>query len=61
MCKISRALEKEDLVDSEHLKDLSVSDIVCQRYARLVLCDVERIFSQNKSLFRDDTNLRYTT
>jgi hypothetical protein len=55
-------LEKDDLVDFENLKDLSVSDIVCYLYARLVSCDVERTFSRCKSLFRDaDTDLRYTS
>jgi hypothetical protein len=51
MCEISCALEGKDPVDSEDLKDLSVSDIVCYKYARLVSCDVERIFSQHRSLF----------
>jgi hypothetical protein len=31
MCEISCVLEGEDLVDSEDLKHLSVSDIVCFR------------------------------
>jgi hypothetical protein len=60
MCEISRVLEGEDLVDSEDLKDLSVSDIVCNKYARLLSCDVERTFSQYKSLFRDNRQ-RFTT
>jgi hypothetical protein len=43
-----------DLVDSAELEDLSVSDIVCGEYARLVSCDVEHTFSQYKSAFRDN-------
>jgi hypothetical protein len=42
MCDISCVLEGEDEVDFEDLKDLSVSDIKCYKYARLVSCDVER-------------------
>lgn len=51
--------EADDLVNFE---DLSVSDVVCYLYARLVSGDVERTFSRCKSLFRDgDTDLRYTS
>jgi hypothetical protein len=50
MYKISCVLEGEDLVDSEDLKDLSLSDIMCYKYARLVSCDVERAFPQYRSL-----------
>jgi hypothetical protein len=41
MCNISCVLQGEDLVDSKDLKDLSVSDIVCYMYARMVSCDVK--------------------
>jgi hypothetical protein len=51
MCDISCILEGEDQVDFEDLKDLSVSDIECYKYAR---CDVEHTFSQYKSFFRDN-------
>jgi hypothetical protein len=53
-CTISRVLEGENLADSEDLKDFSVSDIVCCKYARLVSCDVELPFFQYKSLFHDN-------
>jgi hypothetical protein len=46
MRKISCVLEGEDMVDSEDLKDFSVSDVMCSRYERLISCDVERTFSQ---------------
>jgi hypothetical protein len=46
MCEILCVME------GEHLKHLSVSDIVCHKYARLVSCDVERTFHQYKSLIR---------
>jgi hypothetical protein len=54
MCDISCVLEGEDEVDFEDLKDLSVNDIECYKYVRLVSCDVERTFSQYKSFFRDN-------
>jgi hypothetical protein len=44
------------LIDSAEQKDFSVSDILCYKIARLV-CDVERTFSQYKSLFLDDQHL----
>jgi hypothetical protein len=53
MCEISCVLEGNDL------KDLSVSNIVCHKYARLVSCDVERTFYQYKSFFRDNRH-RFT-
>jgi hypothetical protein len=59
MCDISYVLEGEDQVDFEDLEDLSVSDIECYKYARLVSCDAERTFSQNKSFFRDNRH-RFT-
>jgi hypothetical protein len=40
-------LEEDDLVDSEDLKDLSVSDVVCYLYARLVSCDEGASTSRN--------------
>jgi hypothetical protein len=46
MCEISCVIE------GEHPKDLSVSDIMCHKYARLESCDVEGTFYQYKSLFR---------
>jgi hypothetical protein len=49
----------EDQVDFKDLKDLSVCDIECYKYARLVSCDVERTFSRYKSFFRDNRH-RYT-
>jgi hypothetical protein len=54
MCDISCILEEEDQVDFEDLKDLSVSDIECYKYAGLVSCDVECTFSQYKSFFHDN-------
>jgi hypothetical protein len=54
VCNISCVLEGADQVDFEDLKDLSVSDIECYKYARFVSCDVERTFSQYKSFFRDN-------
>jgi hypothetical protein len=51
MCKISCLLEGEDLADSEDVKDLSLSDIVCYKCARLLSCDVEQTFSVIRSLF----------
>jgi hypothetical protein len=54
MYKISSVLGREDLDDSEDLKDFSVSDIVCYKYARLISCDVECTFCQHKSLFGDN-------
>jgi hypothetical protein len=44
-------LEGKDVDNSENLKDLSVGDIVCYKYVGLVSCDLERKFSQCKSLF----------
>jgi hypothetical protein len=49
----SCALDGQDLHDSEDLKDLSVSDTVCYNYAR-ILYDMERTFSQYKSLVHDN-------
>jgi hypothetical protein len=46
MCEISYVLEGEDLVDSEDLNNLSVSDIVYHKFARLVSCDVEHTFPE---------------
>jgi hypothetical protein len=54
MCEISCVLEGEDLVNSEDLKDLSVSDIVCYKHAKLVSCELEHTFSQYKLLFHDN-------
>jgi hypothetical protein len=54
MCDISCVLEGEDQVDFENLKDLSVSDIECYKYARLVSRDMEHAFSQYKSFFCDN-------
>jgi hypothetical protein len=59
MCEISCIFEGKDLVDSEDMKDLSVSDIVCYMYARPVSCDVERTFSPYKSLSLDNRH-RFT-
>jgi hypothetical protein len=59
MCDISCVLEREDQVEFEDLKDVSVSDIERYKYARLVSCDVERTFSQYKSFFRDNRH-RFT-
>jgi hypothetical protein len=59
MCNISCVLEGEDQVDFEDLKDLSVSDIGCYKYARLESCDVEHTFSRYKSFFRDNRH-RFT-
>jgi hypothetical protein len=59
MCDISCVLDGEDEVDFEDQKDLSVSDMECYKYARLVSCDVERTFSQYKSFFRDNRH-RFT-
>jgi hypothetical protein len=50
MCEVLCVLEEEFLIDFEDLKDLNVSDIVGYKYARLVSCNVERTFSQYKSL-----------
>jgi hypothetical protein len=52
-CDISRVLQGEDQVDFEDLKDLSVSNIECYKYARLVSCDMEHTFSQYQSFFHD--------
>jgi hypothetical protein len=60
MCEISCVLEAEDPVDYEDPKVLSVSNIVCCEYARLVACDVERIFSRYKLSFRDNGGHRFT-
>jgi hypothetical protein len=40
------------VTEGEHMKDFSVSDVVCHKYARLESCDVERTLYQYKSLFR---------
>jgi hypothetical protein len=56
MCEISCVLEWGDLVDSEDLKDFL---LVASCVKRLVSCDVERTFSQYKSLFRDNQH-RFT-
>jgi hypothetical protein len=62
MCNISCVLEGEDRVDFEDLKDLSVSDIECYKYARLMSCDVESTFlSTNNSSIITDTDLRCTS
>jgi hypothetical protein len=47
MCKFSCMLRREDLDDTERLKDLNVGDIMCYKYERLVSCEVERIFYQH--------------
>jgi hypothetical protein len=44
MCDIIYVLKGEEQLDFEDLKDLSISDIKCYKYARLVSCDVERTF-----------------
>jgi hypothetical protein len=59
MCEILCLFKGEGAVDSEAPKDLSVSGIVCYKYARLVSCDAERTFSQYESLFRDNRH-RFT-
>jgi hypothetical protein len=43
-----------DLAYSEKPEDVSINDIVCYKYARLVSCDAERTFSQYKSLLCDN-------
>jgi hypothetical protein len=49
-------------VDSEDLKDLSVKDIVCYKYARLVSCDVELYFlNTNHSSLIPNTQYRTCT
>lgn len=53
ICEILCLLEEENLIDSEDLKDLNVSDILCYNYARL-LYDIECIFSQCMSLVHDN-------
>jgi hypothetical protein len=53
MLEIPCVLEGEDLIDSEYLENLSVSDLVCYKCARLVSCDVEHyIFSVQIIFFR---------
>jgi hypothetical protein len=46
----------------EDLKEGGVYDVACYKYARplLVLCDVERAYSQSKSV-TIDADLRYAT
>jgi hypothetical protein len=39
MREISCVLEEEDLIDSKDLNILSVTDVMCYKYARLILCD----------------------
>jgi hypothetical protein len=46
ICEILCASEEEDIADSE--------GFVCYKYAKLVLCDLERAFYQNKSLLRQN-------
>jgi hypothetical protein len=53
LCMLIRG-GKKGLVDCEDLKDLSVSDTVCYKSARLVSCDVECTFTLYKSLFHDN-------
>jgi hypothetical protein len=54
MCDTSCLVEGEAQVYFEDQKDLSVSDVECYKYARLVSCDVECTSSQHKSFFRDN-------
>lgn len=53
-CEITCLLKVGYIVHSEDLKDFSVSDIMCYKYANLLSCDVERQFPRYKLLFRDD-------
>jgi hypothetical protein len=53
-CEITCLLEVGYLVHPEDLKDFSVSDIMCYKYARFLSCDVERQFPRYKLLFHDD-------
>lgn len=43
---MSCVLQGENLVDFEGLKVFSVSDTVCNKYARKGSCDVEHIYSK---------------
>jgi hypothetical protein len=45
MYQILCMLEREDQINSEDLKDLSVSDIMCYKHAKLINCEVELTFS----------------
>jgi hypothetical protein len=62
MCEISCVLEGEDLVDSEDMKDLNVSDIVCYSMQDWyhVTWNVH-ILNTNHSSVISDTDLRCTT
>ncbi|KAJ4433092.1 hypothetical protein ANN_15349 [Periplaneta americana] len=51
MCKVAQVLED---VPVGEIDGVSVCDISLFKYARLTSCDVERSFSQYKSLFRDN-------
>ncbi|KAJ4437466.1 hypothetical protein ANN_17610 [Periplaneta americana] len=51
MCKIAQVLEG---VPVGEIDGVCVCDIPLFKYARLTSCDVERSFSQYKSLFRDN-------
>ena len=51
MCKVAQVLEG---VPIGEIDGICVCDIPLFKYARLTSCDVERSFSQYKSLFRDN-------
>ncbi|KAJ4425772.1 hypothetical protein ANN_27395 [Periplaneta americana] len=51
MCKVAQVLED---VPVGEIDGVCVCDIPLFKYARLTSCDVERSFSQYKSLFRDN-------
>ncbi|KAJ4438905.1 hypothetical protein ANN_14859 [Periplaneta americana] len=51
MCKVAQVLES---VPVGEIDGVCVCDILLFKYARLTSCDVERSFSQYKSLFRDN-------
>jgi hypothetical protein len=48
MCEIWCVLEGDVVVDSEDRKDLSVSDIMCCTYARMLSHKMERTYSEYK-------------
>jgi hypothetical protein len=51
MCDISCVGGGEKVVDSENLKDVITKDTVRRKLAALVSSNVQRIYSQNNSLF----------
>ncbi|KAJ4451560.1 hypothetical protein ANN_03029 [Periplaneta americana] len=51
MCKVAQVLEGVPVGETD---GVCVCDIPLFKYARLTSCDVERSFSQYKSLFRDN-------